>query len=595
MPLFSSANASPTPEKAGHVVQLYTDETFLLDTVAHFIGEALAAGDSALALATKPHLEALTDKLKSRGVITAAAIQEGRLIVLDARQVLTRCLVNGTIDEAVFAKTIGEALTAAHKGSTRPHSPIAAFGELVALLWADGKFEEAIRLEKLWNSLGKQYSFSLLCAYPITCFDSEKHIAPFQAMCAQHSAVMPSEAYSELNSEKERLHSVANLQQRAQILHNKLALQQTEERFRLFVEAVQEYAIFMLDPAGHITSWNAGAERMSGYNSDEVIGKHFSCFYPPEEVLSGTPLKELNQAAREGRFEEDGWRIRKDGSRFWANVIITPLQDTSGNLIGFGKVTRDFTERMLSQDALTREVADRRQAEKRLYTSEQYLRELSLHLLRTQDEERRRIGQDLHDSLGQYLAVLKMKLDLLAALVESGDGRATATEIAQCGRLIDDAIKEVRTISYLLYPPMLEEMGLPSAIPWYLNGFAQRSGIRTSFEVHGDLGRLPQDAELAMFRVLQESLTNVHRHSGSQTAHVRLMIRDGMVILEVRDQGKGVPAERLRNAGQDWVSSLGVGLRGMNERIVQLGGKLDLFSTDKGTTVTAVLPIEDIT
>jgi signal transduction histidine kinase len=151
----------------------------------------------------------------------------------------------------------------------------------------------------------------------------------------------------------------------------------------------------------------------------------------------------------------------------------------------------------------------------------------------------------------------------------------------------------VRTISYLLYPPMLEEVGLKSAIPWYLDGFSHRSGIKTTFEFSSDFGRLGRDAELALFRVLQEALTNVHRHSGSATADIQLARRDGVVIMEIRDHGKGAPPEVLQQSGSSWKASWGVGLRGMEERLRQLGGQLDVLTSEKGTVVRATIPIKE--
>ena len=404
-------------------------------------------------------------------------------------------------------------------------------------------------------------------------------------MCAQHSGVVPSESYVGLSTMDERLRTIADLQQRTRALEHALKLQQSEERFRLLVEAVQDYAIFMLDIEGHVVSWNNGAQRIKGYQGAEIIGKHFSCFYPPADLQSGKPQWELEVATKEGRFEDEGWRIRKDGSRFWASVIITAIRDDAGKLIGFGKVTRDFTERMRAHDALRQEITERREAQRRLYDSEKSLRQLSKHLLRTQDEERRRIGRELHDSLGQSLAAMKINLDTLASIVGS-DG-AAGQKVAECVQLAETGIKEVRTISYLLYPPMLEEMGLKAAIPWYLDGFSARSGIVTTFEVGDDFDRLHPDSELALFRVLQESLTNIHRHSGSPSAHIRLGTREKMVFLEIKDQGKGLPPGLL---GQDGTSAPGVGLRGMNERLQQLGGRLELASTGEGTTLTAVIP-----
>ena len=399
--------------------------------------------------------------------------------------------------------------------------------------------------------------------------------------------------YYKLLNQQLRARENAERQAR-EALDRESAARQEAEDFRLFIGAVTDYAIFTMDASGLIKNWNEGAQRLNGYAASEIVGQHFSRFYPEEEIQNGKPQRELEIAAREGRVEDEGWRIRKDGSRLWANVVITAMRNQSGQLVGFTKVTRDFTERMRAQEELRRtnselatQVAERRAADERLAASEQSLRRLSLHLLSTQDEERKRIGRDLHDSLGQYLAMLKMNLDAL----QSGVARNGAREdIERCIRLADDSLKEVRTISYLLYPPMLEEMGLGSAIPWYLEGFSQRSRIQVTFDAERNFDRLAPEAELALFRVLQESLTNVHRHSGSATATVSLFMANNKAVLEIRDKGKGIPEQMLEEAGEDWMGSLGVGLRGMNERLRQLGGKLEITSTPRGTTVTASIP-----
>jgi PAS domain S-box-containing protein len=378
-----------------------------------------------------------------------------------------------------------------------------------------------------------------------------------------------------------------------------VALRQDEQRFRLFIEAVKDYAIFTLDGQGNVSSWNEGAARLKGYAASEIVGRHFSCFYSPEDNQNGKPARELELATRDGRVEDEGWRVRKDGSRFWANVMMTAIRDKTGALIGFAKVTRDFTDRMRAQEALrvanadlTAEVAERKSAEAKLATSEKSLRDLSLHLLRTQDQERKRIGRDLHDSLGQYLAVLKMNLESLKVGIGPGSDEF-AEQLASCVRLADDALKEVRTISYLLYPPLLEEMGLKSAIPWYLDGFSKRSNIKTTFEADPEFRRITPEAELALFRILQESLTNVHRHSGSTSAAVKLWTVNGEAILEISDSGKGISPKQLQEFGEEWAGSLGVGLRGMNARVSQLGGKLEVQSTGKGTVVRASVPVSD--
>ena len=581
----SSSGLSPAPRSSAlprraesalqgeHVVYFYQESDALLESLTDFIGSALGAGNAAIIIATKVHLDGLQQRLKACGLDTQRASSQGRYLALDASALLSQILVNGIPDEKRFAETVGRAIgrmSAALKG---PRPAIVAFGEMVALLWTEGKIEAAIRLEQLWNELAKKYSFSLRCAYPIASCQGEKNIQPLVRVCAEHSAA--------------QFQDGDGFQSRGE---GKVGLHRTEERFRLLVDAVQDYAIFMLDVQGHVSSWNTGAQRIKGYAVSEIIGKHFSVFYPEEDLRAGKPARELEVAAKEGRFEDEGWRLRKDGSRFWANVIISAIRDESGELIGFGKVTRDFTEKVNANEILRKEITERTEAQRKLHDSEKSLRQLSLRLLQTQDEERRRIGRDLHDSVGQYLVGLKMKVDSLKSSAQRSQPRDSG-ELAECSQLIEEAISEVRTISYLLYPPMLEELGLKSAVPWYLDGFTKRSGIKTTFEVSPDFDRIPGDLELALFRVLQESLTNVHRHSGSSTAVVRLLTKDRSVVLQVIDEGKGTQSKNLEGRAQDWMGTFGVGLRGMNERLRQLGGSLDLSSNQEGTTVTAMLPL----
>lgn len=684
-----------------HSVQFYGNDTFLISDLSQFIGSALESGCSSVVIATEAHKEALADQLAKRGIDLLALAADGRYQALEASALLARFTVDGHIDGARFFEVVGEIIGRASAASRHPQHRVVAFGEMVALLWADGKAEAAIRLEKLWNGLAKTHSFSLRCAYPLEEFSQEEDALPLSRICDEHSLVIPEESTNALGSEKEQLRELLRLQQKARALQSEVELRHHEERFKLFVEAVQDYAIFILDPQGRVISWNMGAERIKGYRASEIIGQHFSSFYPAEEIAAGRPqalldaaarlgrsedegwrvrkngerfwarvtltairdtqgaligfgkvtrdlteqkqsdsairiqeqrfhmfvqsvqdyamfmldpdgnvmtwnlgaerikgykaadivgqhfscfyppdirhtkpMYELEVAAKEGRFEDEGWRLRKDGSKFWANVIITALKDEAGHLIGFGKVTRDLTSRMLAEKLLE-------ESEHKLRDSEKSLRELSLHLLRTQDEERRRIGRDIHDSLGQYLSVLKMRLESM------NPPSGVSEEIAECANLVGECVKEVRTISYLLYPPMLEELGLTSAIPWYLEGFSQRSGIKTAFEAPADFGRLARDTELVLFRVLQESLTNIQRHSGSTTAEIRISRDGSTVTMEVADQGKGMSPGTVERGSQSWASSLGVGLRGMAERLSQINGTLDVFSDRNGTKVRA--------
>jgi len=216
------------------------------------------------------------------------------------------------------------------------------------------------------------------------------------------------------------------------------------------------------------------------------------------------------------------------------------------------------------------------------------LRELSARLMQLQDEERRRIARELHDSVGQTLAALAMNLSLVRGDVERLSSIAVALNDSE--NLVRDMSKEVRTISHLLHPPLLDEAGLASALRWCVDGFVQRSQIKVDLDMPEDFARLPGEMETAIFRVVQECLTNIHRHSESPVAKIVLRERHQEVVVEIGDRGKGISEEKL----QDLASSgtPGVGIRGMRERLRQLGGTLEIKSTGSGTVVSVRLPME---
>jgi signal transduction histidine kinase len=215
--------------------------------------------------------------------------------------------------------------------------------------------------------------------------------------------------------------------------------------------------------------------------------------------------------------------------------------------------------------------------------AEASLRALSVRLLELQDQERRKFSRELHDSLGQYLVGVKMNLTMLANSIPPN------TLVSESMKLLDEAMTETRTISHLLHPPLLDETGFASAARWYVEGFAKRSGIPTSLDLPEDLGRLPEPVELALFRVLQESLTNVHRHSKSPRADVSLRVFRNEVVLRIRDYGKGIPLDVLDRFRRNRAHG-GVGLAGMRERIHELGGRLEMDSDDHGTQVLVRMP-----
>jgi signal transduction histidine kinase len=284
---------------------------------------------------------------------------------------------------------------------------------------------------------------------------------------------------------------------------------------------------------------------------------------------------------------------RKDG----AQIVVTSRwvldRDARGNRRSILETNNDITRQKQTEDALKRatvELEERvrgRTAE--LLKKTEVVQELSGRLLQLQDDERRRIARELHDSAGQLLAAIGMNASTLAQEKEklSPSAKKCAEENE---RLVEQALTEIRTISHLLHPPLLDEVGLESAIKWFIDGFSQRSKISLNLIMTPGFERVSSDLEIAIFRVIQECLANVHRHSGSKTAEIRLAQKHGCVHLEVSDAGKGIPPNKqfeLKSTG-----TVGVGFRGMRERIRQLGGVLDVSSNGNGTSVTIALPIK---
>jgi PAS domain S-box-containing protein len=348
---------------------------------------------------------------------------------------------------------------------------------------------------------------------------------------------------------------------------HRMQLAASERRYQLLVDGAKDCAIFMVDPNGLVASWNVGAERIYGYSAEEIIGRNFSCFFPTTQSRSDYLVK----AAKEGKVEDQGWRIRKDGTRFWADSVITSLWE-NGKLQGFSKVVRDITGRKRAEESL---------------------RELSARLLEMRDDERRRIARELHDSAGQIIAAINMSLTPLAQNC-SGSAEAVAV-IEECLGLLGQLSSEIRTLSHLLHPPLLDEVGLASALRLYVEGFSERSRVRVDLDIPDDFGRLSRELETAVFRIVQESLTNVHRHSGSDIAKIRLwQVRDGErneVCVEIEDEGKGISGSVGHEPNH---ARAGVGIRGMQERVHQLGGRAAILTgtAGKGTVVFVSLPLE---
>ena len=335
-------------------------------------------------------------------------------------------------------------------------------------------------------------------------------------------------------------------------------IRRSEERFRLLVEGVRDYAIFMLDPDGKVTSWNEGGYRLKGYRREEILGRHFSVFYSEEDVEHGRPERELKIARDEGAHEAEGWQVRNDGSRFWASVLITALEDEEGRLRGFSKVTRDITEKREAEEAL-REI---------------------------RDAERVRIARDLHDGVLQ---------DLTYALQTTQGFRTTSssrdidqsTELEEAVRALRQSIRGLRGAVYDLRS---EATGEESFVRSVRSLVELNRQMNPGCEVELEVGerfpedKLPEQLKKELLSIVQEAMSNVRRHSGARRVSVALTVLKGKLRAEISDNGRG-----FDSAG----TPVGLGTRGMQERARELGGDLEIRSKPgEGTKVRFELALE---
>jgi two-component system sensor histidine kinase UhpB len=358
-----------------------------------------------------------------------------------------------------------------------------------------------------------------------------------------------------------------------------------------------EDAIVSKTLEGIITSWNASAERVFGYTASEAIGQHISLVIPVERRDEETVI--IERIKRGERIEHfDTVRIRKDKTLLDISLTISPVRDASGKIVGASKIARDITQRKQIERALReseeryRTLADALDTQVQFRTQElerrnSDLRDLSGRLLESQDAERRHIARELHDSAGQTLTALDLQLARISeAARENPD---IAKEMQNAEELVQHLARELRTTSYLLHPPLLDETGISSALNWYVRGLSERSGLAIDLKISDNFGRLPSEMELLIFRLVQECLTNIHRHSGSRTALIRIEREENHVHVEVEDQGRGMSPERLAEIQS---GGTGVGIRGMRERVRHFHGDLIIESNSSSTKVCANLPLK---
>ena len=352
------------------------------------------------------------------------------------------------------------------------------------------------------------------------------------------------------------------------------ALRASEERFRTLVRDFH-VGVVVLGPDAKIQFANQAAEQMFGITNEEAQGKDslqlglISIREDGTEIpFSMRPGPLALKAGQAVKNEVIGWRHPGSSEVLWTMGNVVPQFAPDGSISTSINTFINITERKQAEEAL---------------------HQLSTRLLQLQDEERRRLGRELHDSLAQSVLAVNLNLAQVTRSLTSKDERSRHA-LAEARRVLVEMSREIRTLSYLLHPPLLDELGLVSTLKEYAGGFSERSGIKLELDIQADFGRLPQEAETALFRIVQESLANIQRHSGTKTAKIRLRGDTTCVNLEVIDRGRGMDKKAIER-GNGSGTRLGVGILGMRERMTQLGGRLEIESSSSGTTVRVSIPL----
>jgi PAS domain S-box-containing protein len=359
-------------------------------------------------------------------------------------------------------------------------------------------------------------------------------------------------------------------------------LRESEERFRTLVSVITDVS-WTRDPEGRFVTDQPAWASYTGQSWEE---------YRDFGWLNAAHPDDRDRVRNLWKHSVSHGTLIKTQGRLWhavtkqyrrVDVKVIPVLNKDGSVREWVGAHTDIEDQKQIEEALQRS-HDELESQVEQRTSS--LRQLSADLLRVQDDERRKIARELHDSIGQYLAALKMNI---AQLQDGSGNNAQILEDSQ--QVLDQCLAETRTISHLLHPPLLDESGLRSAALWYVEGFSNRSGIDVRLDVDEHLGRMSQELETALFRVLQESLTNVHRHSNSGKVDISIRVEGQQTVLVIRDYGSGFTSQVLRDLQIG--RAKGVGLTGMRERITTLGGTLEVSSTHPGAVIRVRLPIAD--
>ncbi len=492
-------------------------------------------------------------------------------------------------DDAIISKNLNGVITSWNKAAERVfgHTAEEAIGRHITLIIPpDRRDEETTILEKLKRGERIDHFETIRMRKDGTLLDISLTISPVKDSSGR--IIGASKVARDVTEKK----------------HAERALQESEERFRAIVETTPE-CVMLVAADGTLLHMNPpGLAMLSTHSPERIIGKSVYDVVAPHDRDRFRAFNERICGGEKGSLEFD--LVALNSVTRHVETHAAPLHMEDGTVVQLA-MTRDITERVRVQEQLRkseeglRTLAEQLEKQVRSRTQEleqrnaevlqqsEQLRALSNRLLQTQDDERRHIARDLHDSAGQIIAALAMNLASMTQHVRKNPILGKVLDDSQT--LIQQLNKEIRTTSYLLHPPLLDENGLPEAIRWYLHGLMERSGLSVDLEIADGFGRLPDEMELAIFRVVQECLTNIHRHSGSKIAVIRLSRTTNTVCLEIQDQGKGIPPEKLDGIR---AQRSGVGITGMRERVRHFHGTMQIHSNGKGTKISVTLPLPEM-
>ena len=571
-----------------HLCSIYESPEEHFAVAIPFIRIGLDRGEKCIYIADDGTEAVVRDAMYAEGIDVERAIATDSL-VLEKKE--AAYLKHGSFDpEWMFTFWADATAEATSQG----FSALRATGETEWVLRGAPGLERWMEYESRLTHILAHHNCFALCQYNRQLFPPELVLdiirthatVIYRGLVCRNMYHLPAEEFLGTNQaarEVERL--LTNLRERERVeytLRSQLeeismteaALRSSEERWRSVFEN-SAIGIVLAEPQGRFVEANRAFQDLVGYSDQELKALTYRDITHEADIPRGAEvIQQLVSGAKHEVQLEKRYR-HKDGRFIWVRATATVIPDGDGSpryLIG---VVEDVTNRKL--------------AEQKLDALLSQSRALAGRLMQAQDDERRRIAQLLHETTAQDLAALKMHLSRLnrtAGHLSDAERGALTESIS----LAEQSMTDIRTLSYLLHPPFLDEMGLVSALRWYADGFAERSGIRVDLELPESFGRLPLDIETALFRIVQEALINIHRHAGSETARIRLRRDAEALVLEIEDRGRGIPDRSLTHI-MSGEGGVGVGIVGMCERIEPLGGRIEITSGADGTTVRARLPI----